>query len=289
MSNQPSHKDRDHSKFSASGSERWLNCGASVALEEKYQKQFPNKNYDSFWSLEGTKAHEILEQFLLSNRWSEVYSKYEYDVSADDAMIEHCRRAASYIKKIAATLKAPLLVEKKVFNSFIHEEMFGTCDAIIPNYGKELHIIDFKYGQGHVVDPTENTQLIQYALGAAESYDWAFEKVICTIVQPRASSKIFKQWECSIDRLKNYWLPIWKSGVARIESGKAKPFVGQWCYWCKAKSICPEKIEKSFSEVSNAFSENPLPKERSANHGKEKSQKEKGRKEVRFEEIEETF
>lgn len=276
------HAERDHSKFSASGSERWLNCAASVALEES----MPDKNNDTFWSLEGTKAHEVLEHFLLSTRYSDVYNRFQYDISVDDAMLEHCERAANFIKKLANKHGVKYFVETRVLNTFIHPEMFGTIDSFIPVYGEKLYVIDFKYGQGHIVDPEENTQLIQYALGIAESYDWDFKTVEVVIIQPRSGgAKIHKSWELTMYDLKNKWLPLWQKGVARVESGKSKPFVGAWCYWCKAKAKCPAKIEKSLSEVTNAFASNPLPEER-VEHGKEKSKKEKGhRKEIEWGEI----
>lgn len=267
---QSNHKERAHSKFSASGSERWLNCAASVELEESMPK---DKNYDSFWSLEGTAAHEVLESFLLSSRWSDVYAKYEFDLRVDEAMLEHCRKCAVKVKTLARDNKAPILVEKKVFNTFIHDEMFGTCDVIIPVYGKTLHILDFKYGQGKIVSPVDNTQLIQYALGAAESYGWElqFEKVALHILQPRAG-KDPDPYIITMYDLKNKWLPLWEKGVARIVRGGNKPFPGSHCYWCKAKSKCPARIEKSFNDITNAFNETPLPE------GNDYGKKEKGYK-----------
>lgn len=244
MSKPGEHAERAHSKFSASGSERWLNCAASVALEE-----MSPPSPDSPWSKEGTKAHEVLEQLL-------VFGKPLF--YPEQEMLKHCRKAAGYIKH-AATLECNnsgfLLVEKRVYNSEIHDEMFGTCDAIIVRHGISIHIIDFKYGAGHVVDPEENTQLIQYALGVAEAYDWNFRTVKMTILQPRAGNDWAKTWEISAKELKTKWLPLWKKGVARVERGDAKPFPGSWCHWCRAKAICPAKLEKKFNDVKNRFSD----------------------------------
>ena len=239
MSKPGEHAERAHSKFSASGSERWLNCAASVALEE-----MSPPSPDSPWSKEGTKAHEVLEQFL-------VYGAAPQDTPTE--MLLHCRKAAEYITERIKT--GVLLVEKRVYNSEIHDEMFGTCDAIIVGHGKFIHIIDFKYGAGHVVDPEENTQLIQYALGVAEAYDWNFKTVVMTILQPRAGNDWAKTWEISAKELKTKWLPLWKKGVARVERGDAKPFPGSWCHWCRAKAICPAKLEKKFNDVKNRFSD----------------------------------
>lgn len=242
MSKPGEHAERAHSKFSASGSERWLNCAASVALEEKSPP-----SPDSPWSKEGTFAHEVLEKLLLA--WPTMPKQ----IACPAVMFTHCVKAADYVTKMAKG--KVLLVEKRVYNSDIHDEMFGTCDAIVVDFGKSIHIIDFKYGAGHVVDPEENTQLIQYALGVAEAYDWNFRTVKMTILQPRAGNDWAKTWEISAKELKTKWLPLWKKGVARVERGDVKPFPGSWCHWCRAKAICPAKLEKKFNDVKSRFSD----------------------------------
>lgn len=52
---------------------------------------------------------------------------------------------------------------------------------------KLLHIIDLKYGQGVLVDATENPQMMLYALGALRIFDCLYdiESVSMTIYQPR--------------------------------------------------------------------------------------------------------
>jgi hypothetical protein len=221
-----------------------------VALEEKSP---PKK--DTHWSIEGTFAHELLEKSLKG----EIIDANDFRVTPE--MLGHVRKVALKIKSIAIKNNAPLLIEKKVFNTFIHAEMFGTCDAIIPVYGKTLHIIDFKYGAGHIVDPTKNTQLIQYALGAAESYDWAFKTAELHIMQPRGGDNWHKTWAVSIEELKNIWLPTWAKGVARVEKNNSKPYPGSWCHFCGARGICPAKAESKFNKVTKLFNDKPLTNE----------------------------
>jgi uncharacterized protein CbrC (UPF0167 family) len=255
------HAERAHSKFSASGSERWLKCAASVALEE-----MSPPSPDTPWSKEGTYAHEVLEGLLRFGK--------PIQHCHDQQMLAHCRKAAGYINH-AATMEindsGALLIEKRVYNSDIHDEMFGTCDAIIVVHGKSIHIIDFKYGAGHIVDPVENTQLIQYALGVADAYDWNFRTVKMTILQPRAGKEWAKSWTITAKELKTKWLPLWKKGVERVERGDAKPFPGSHCHWCRAKRICPAKKEKSFNDVLNRFNDTTEGNENGKKENKEKS------------------
>jgi len=249
MSEEINHSERAHSKFSASGSERWLNCSASVALEE----QSP-PSVDNFWSKEGTLAHEVLEAVL--NRAPIPDS---FDVTRE--MISNVEKVARKIRAIQQAEGGTLLVEKRVYATFIHEEMFGTCDAIIAGNDRTLHIIDFKYGAGHIVAAEKNTQLIQYALSVAESYDWDFDRVKMWIMQPRAGENWFKSWTITIDELKNQWLPLWQKGVARVESGRTRTFAGHWCHWCRAKNICPEKQEQRVAKVANYFNNESIERE----------------------------
>lgn len=257
------HKERAHSKFSASGAERWLNCAASVALEEASP---PSK--DNFWSREGTLAHECLEANL--NR-----KPYPLDFDVTSTMIHHVEKAADKIRAIlrACGPGSVLLVEKRVFASFIHPEMFGTCDVIIAGAEGTLHIIDFKYGANHIVEPFENKQLIQYALSAGESYDWKFDFVKMWVMQPRAGKNWAPSWFIPMHELPGNWLPLWKKGVERVEKNTAKPFAGSWCHWCRAKTTCPVKNENRVNKISNVFENNPLTK-----RGKWWGQKRKQRK-----------
>ncbi len=274
---QTPHSERAHSKFSASGSERWLNCPGSVALEEAC----PDSD-DNPWAREGTIAHEWLEKLLTGvNTLADV----------PQAMYSHLQKTMLKIKFLhAKTKNSVLLIEKKIFNTFIHEEMFGTCDAVIAQAGGELHIADFKYGSGHIVDPRENTQLIQYALGAAESYDWDFKTAHLHILQPRAGEEWFKTWTFPAKDLKEKWLPLWEKGVARVEGPSPRLFEGHWCHWCKARAAntCPLKEGKRVDKITNVFETSPLTKgitngkaskasvhqESEASGGKEKSRQE---------------
>lgn len=229
--------------FSASGAERWLNCPGSVALEEASPP-----SADSPWSLEGTKAHELLESEL---NGATIFGTGE--------MVGHVYRTAQKIKAIHKSAGGTLFVERRVYALFLDPEMFGTCDAIIAGDDGWLHIIDFKYGAGHVVSPEKNPQLIQYALSVAESYNWDFDKVKMWILQPRAGENWYKSWTITMDELQNIWWPVWAAGVGRVRKAPLKKInPGHWCHWCRAKLTCPAKQEKRTTEIVNRFQSNPI-------------------------------
>lgn len=274
-----SHAIRAHSKFSASGSERWLNCSASVALEEKAPPE-----QESPWAMEGTEAHEVLEALFKIALRPQLLKLFKAAHQLKDPMVAYGLQAVNVVLETAKTLVEPeYLVEVRVHNNEIHEEMFGTVDAALAEVFGTLHVFDYKYGKGHVVDAEKNTQMIQYALGLAERYEWNFEKVVVHILQPRGGNNWHKQWELTIDELKSY-RELWKKGVKRVEMGGTKPFPGSWCHWCKAKTICPALREKGVQRVQTMFEENPI-QTKGTKHGKQKesakiqSKKGQGKKE----------
>lgn len=264
MSIEINHGEREHSKFSASGAERRNRCGFSVEAEEKSPPSI-----DSFWSKEGTLAHEVLEAML--NRKP---LPINFDVTKE--MVAHVEKVARKIRAIQQAEGGLLLVEKRVYAMFIHPEMFGTCDAIIIGDDGTLHIIDFKYGAGHIVDAKENQQLLQYALSVAESYGWELDRVKMWIMQPRAGEDWHKSWVIPMRELKEDWADFFKRGVARALSGREKPNPGHWCHYCRAKNTCPAKQEARVEKVATYFNNQPL--EGGENGIEEKSQKEKSYK-----------
>ena len=62
---------------------------------------------------------------------------------------------------------------------------------------KILHIIDFKYGVGILVEAENNPQMMCYALGALDIYDGIYdiEEVRMTIFQPRRGN--ISSWDIS--------------------------------------------------------------------------------------------
>jgi len=261
--------DRAHSKYSASGSERWLDCAASVALEESMP---PTPGTP--WSMEGTFGHAQCESLLNGTGWvpnpmdvKDLRREHETHPRSRST-IEGLRltgemkaavtKCVQYVNDLHARVGGKLFIEKRIYMTFLHPEMFGTCDVIIAVVGDVLHIIDFKFGKGHVVDPKENTQMIQYALGVAESYNWNFKTVVMHILQPRAGvGSWFKTWTVTIAELKK-WVFIFERGVQRVEANKSKPFPGGHCHWCKAKSKCPAKQEAGVQKIVDIFSTKPI-------------------------------
>ncbi len=259
------HGTRAHSKFSASGSERWFNCPGSVALSEG----LPDKS--NAWSVEGTQAHEVLESILRielsGNDGSDIEERGPIIDRAPLDMQGHCQRAANFILKLGAKTDSEILVESRVYLDFIHPEMFGTLDSAVLDHFGTLHVLDYKYGVGHV-SPKENLQMIFYGIALAHKYQWNFSKVRLWIIQPRTKGydgPLF--WELPILELKS-WVPKFKTAVERVGWQPDKYVEGSHCHWCKAKSICPIKVKAKQDEARSIFG--PIKKE---NYEKEEKAK----------------
>jgi hypothetical protein len=246
------HKERAHSKFSASGAERWFACPGSVALSEG-QPDKSNKYSD-----EGTWAHEVLEEML----------SYSIMVGAPSVpadfkmggkpppreMLKLVRDAADFILGIHNDLPySRVSAEERVYLDFIHPEMFGTYDGAVAHYGEILHVFDLKYGAGQAVFPENNLQAIFYALGVAHKHLWNFKQVRIWILQPRVSGfDGYLFWDVSIAELLSY-VEVFKAAVARVEKHPNKYIEGSHCHWCKAKSICPLKDNKKLDKAREIF------------------------------------
>lgn len=238
-----------HSPFSASSSERWLACPGSVELSKDAPPQFESK-----YAAEGTEAHECVEAFLKTE-------VREWDVAYDQLVCEHPVEMVAFAMDAAKMIiesmppGATLLCETKVSLEYLRPGMFGTVDAAIIEEFGELQVIDFKYGAGHAVEVANNPQLIYYALGLAQKYDFMFDKVTLRVLQPRADHPDGpdRRFTMSVADLRA-WEKVFGEGVDRALQPNA-PLVAhkKHCKWCPAKTICPEISDAKFREAQIAF------------------------------------
>ena len=243
-------EEKKHSSFSASGSERWLNCPGSVSL----CKGLPD--ISSKYAKEGTKAHELLEKELLYIKENGPKRKKFSGYPSD--MVFYVNQTVNHVLEEWDSENDELLIEQKIDLSHIHPDMFGTLDIGIVGVFDTLQIIDFKYGQGHVVQIYEetpnirmlNTQLVYYALGLAKKYDYNFSRVSLGISQPRAKHKgaIHRHELFSMKEILKYEY-IFLKGVERCLKPNPKYYKGPWCNWCKGRDICPLYVEKTIERV----------------------------------------
>ena len=251
---QKQHSTRKHSDFAASSSHRWLNCPGGVKLCKKAPPQV-----ESSYAKEGTDAHECLE--FVVRRFSNIEKALQDALKKwPEEMVKYAEMSAKKIYELKPSRTAKLLVETRVILKQIGPGLFGTLDyAWVDQWGK-LIVIDYKYGQGVAVFPTdedgtENSQLMYYAAGIAHKYDYEFDEVELVIIQPRVWSddgEIHRSASTTIGRVKKFEKQV-KIAVALSKTPEAPLKAGNWCRWCPAASFCPEISENQLRQADILF------------------------------------
>lgn len=229
-----------HATLSPSAAHRWMNCTAAPLLEKDIEDK------GSTFAEEGTLAHAYcakkLKEFLGLSvddenaeiaQLAEQYHSGEMDEYTDTyktIVLEKFNAAR------AKTKDAQLLVEVKLDFSHYVPDAFGTSDAIIIA-DDVMEVIDFKYGKGVKVSAVENPQMMIYALGAWDlfNFEYNISKVRMTIVQPRIDN--LSEFEISANDLIKWAVDeLQPKAKEAYAGGTQKP--GAWCQFCKVKAKC---------------------------------------------------
>jgi hypothetical protein len=169
-----------HAYLSASASHRWLACPPSAKLCAGINDS------GSPYAQQGTDAHALceykVEKLLGRNPEDPTENLTWFDTEMDDCTNQYAAYVAEQIEEAKTHCSDPLiLIEEKLDFSKWVPEGFGTGDCVIVA-DDVLHIIDFKYGLGVLVDATENPQMMCYALGALDTFVGILSKLFTSVV-----------------------------------------------------------------------------------------------------------
>ena len=244
----------DHAVLSASGAHRWLNCLPSARLELEFV------NNESSAAAEGTAAHALCEHKL--KKALHMRSKRPVSVYNSDEMEEHSDAYVEFVMEQLELAKQSctdplILIEQRLDFSCYVPQGFGTGDCIIIA-DKKLHIIDFKYGMGVLVDAVDNPQMKLYALGALEIYDslYDIEEVSMTIFQPRREN--VSTWTIRVEDLKAWAEKELKPKAKKAYNGEGEYLPGEWCTFCRAAVKCRARAEEKLKLAQSEFKLPPL-------------------------------
>lgn len=244
----------DHAVLSASGAHRWLNCLPSARLELEFV------NNESSAAAEGTAAHALCEHKL--KKALHMRSKRPVSVYNSDEMEEHSDAYVEFVMEQLELAKQSctdplILIEQRLDFSCYVPQGFGTGDCIIIA-DKKLHIIDFKYGMGVLVDAVDNPQMKLYALGALEIYDslYDIEEVFMTIFQPRREN--VSTWTIRVEDLKAWAEKELKPKAKKAYDGEGEYLPGEWCTFCRAAVKCRARAEEKLKLAQSEFKLPPL-------------------------------
>ena len=244
----------EHAVLSASGSHRWLNCTPSARLELEFE------NTGSEAAREGTAAHALCEHKLkraLHMRSRRPASDYDSDEMEEctDAYVDFVMEQYETAKQVCED--PVILIEQRLDFSCYVPDGFGTGDCLIISDDR-LHIIDFKYGMGVLVEAEGNPQMKLYALGALAVYDALYDirEVSMTIFQPRREN--VSTWTIPVEDLKAWAENELKPRAKMAYDGEGEYLPGEWCTFCRAAVRCRARAEEKLKLAQTEFRMPPL-------------------------------
>ena len=245
-----------HTLLSASSSHRWLNCPPSARLCESYEDKGSN------YAAEGTDAHTLCE-YKLKTALGIPAKDPTADLAYYNEETNECAGSyATFILELVETAKQncadpAVLIEQRLDFSRYVEGGFDTGDCVVIADGT-LHIVDYKHGQGVLVEAEGNPQMKLYALGALEIFDGIYDidTVSMTIYQPRRNNvsthTVFKESLCQ-------WAnEVLKPTAELAFAGEGEFNCGEWCQFCKAKHDCRTRAERNLELAQYDFKLPPL-------------------------------
>jgi hypothetical protein len=263
-----------HAKYAPSDSDRWLSCDAALS-------EFPKLGgEDTVYSLEGTNAHQLLEDCLLEGADPSSYigtelfekatgkfaGKPELDSVVSKDMADHIQAVQLYIydrfENGYPNDECQLWTEAKVE---INALCSGTMDvALYWSEAKVLEVIDLKYGRGVIVSP-DSPQLKIYANGVIQKRKLKPKKVLLTIAQPRGFSK---EGPIRTEEFHNY-AEHFSAVIDRVEYLENLPLEGRSygpsdkaCRWCSGRNTCKGRDSVLFDKAKELFEkEDPVKSE----------------------------
>lgn len=230
-----------HAILSASSSHRWLACPPSAKLCAK------EANKSSPYAQQGTDAHALCEYKVLKALGRDSPDPTEnldyFDTEMDDCSDQYCSYVYEQLQKVKTLCSDPqILIEQRLDFSRWVPQGFGTGDCLIVA-DKILHIIDFKYGVGILVEAKNNPQMMCYALGALDIYDGIYdiEEVRMTIFQPRRGN--ISSWDISKTDLLAWAENVLKPAAELAIKGEGDFQAGDHCQFCAVKATCRKRAE----------------------------------------------
>ena len=219
-----------------STAKRVINCPGSVALVQKMPPKPSSKYAD-----EGTLLHNVMAELIMSEEPPEYYigTRYEDQILTFELVEEKILPALRALDIIDPEHKMEIEAETRVGFGDLLPGVFGSTD-LIGRLGNRAIVLDWKFGDGVMVEVEENPQLMFYAAAAMRTPEaqWAFEGVTeieCVIVQPPE----VRRWVTTPERIAKFELELVQA-VKQAEKPDAKLTVGDHCRWCAAKPICPK-------------------------------------------------
>ena len=262
-----------HSKLSASGSERWLNCPGCIQASEGIE------SFSSQDAALGTLMHHVAAVSLEKGTSPDLFLGKSFLVDRHSFLIDakmlegvkeyvvlvnrESRRegpTACFSEDGAHTIKTAdgknylLEIEKSLTPALqkLDPDFGGTADCLLLDLDSGLlRVYDYKNGSGIWVDVKDNGQLKYYALGALLRFEgmWPVKEVEIVIVQPNfKEGESVRRYSFPASELLEYEVDLIE-GAARTREPFPRLEPGPWCLWCPAAAKPCPALEKAEAEL----------------------------------------
>jgi len=216
-----------------STAKRVINCPGSVVLVQKMPPKPSSEHADR-----GTLLHNAISAILEDMNVDVIGTTYEGQVLTQDLYDEKIVSALSLLDEVDPNKEMMYEVETRVGFGDLLPNVFGSTD-LVGRIGNRAIVLDWKFGDGVVVDAVENEQLMFYAAAAmrTDAAKWAFDgaaEIECIIIQP----PMIKRWVTTKERIAQFERDL-INAVKAAQLPDAKLAIGDHCRWCAAKPVCP--------------------------------------------------
>lgn len=230
-----------HAILSPSASHIWLRCTRAPRMCE----DLPDQQTD--YARQGTQAHSLC-QYKLEKALGYYVRDPRAELDLLDEEMESCsddyvQFVMQLLSEMRQTCSDPvILIEQRLDFSEWVPEGFGYGDCILVADGA-VHVIDFKYGEGVLVDARDNSQMMCYALGAINLLDNLYDisSVSMTIFQPRREN--VSTWTQDKFELLGWADTVLKPAADLAYKGEGTFCAGEHCRFCRARATCRARAE----------------------------------------------
>jgi hypothetical protein len=213
----------------------------------------------SRYAREGTAAHTVAELTLKGD----IFLPDKVNVEGHEFVVSRGMCVAlnpyiTHVEALRAQWGATVVLEKRLVVPGTSGEVWGTLDCGVHARG-ELHVVDLKFGKGHVVDP-EGPQLKLYALALAQFVNEfsTHAKVTLTICQPRIGGDPLRSYETTLGELYRWRGNVVRPAICKIIMGDTTEVAGVHCRWCVRKTECKAFAQKHQTHAASAFDDGDL-------------------------------
>lgn len=241
-----------HRHLSGSSAHRWIKCPGSIRLN----KQIGRDETQSGAAREGTIAHafaaEALLYFIAKGKLPKRYKpnmQIVIDGNREVLKPEMHEHVDIYIQQaiVRSKLGQPYVEKKLSLSNLVRDNMEGTADYLVDG-ARTLFVTDFKYGYTPVRiehNGEINAQLMYYAAGALDLFEWKHKEAVLEIVQPRSMEvDTIQEVIMPAEQIKDWATNTLWEAAHKTDEPDAPLVPGDHCRFCNAQSICPALREQ---------------------------------------------